>query len=341
MLSQDYITHWIRNYSEDIPHSRVHALKTMGKNCYVKRDDELSFGVSGSKLRKYASLLPFLKARGSKEAVLSGNPFSNHILGLTQLLIENQIKPTLFLLKNRETIPLEGNFLLLSLFIDENQIHWVPEEDWCHLNEIISQYVNNHPNSVQIPSGAFMPEALPGAISLPLNILKNEEELGFEFSDIFIEAGTGLSAIALILGLAGLQKKAKVHVILLADTPDVFSQKLEEMREIFNGLTSIILPKAELQNQFEVYIPSEALSFGSTNATIFKEIKRIARSEGFLLDPIYSAKLFFESRKIIEKQELKGPILLIHSGGGLTLIGFEKQLQRVRVVKRDPRVKKA
>ena len=68
--------------------------------------------------------------------------------------------------------------------------------------------------------------------------------------------------------------------------------------------------------------PATAKSFGSTNKTIFEEIRRIAREDGILTDPVYSAKLFLTARQTILNKTLDGNILLIHSGGGLTLSGF-------------------
>jgi len=71
-----------------------------------------------------------------------------------------------------------------------------------------------------------------------------------------------------------------------------------------------------------LYYPATAKSFGSTNKTIFNEIRRIAREDGILTDPVYSSKLFLTARQTIFDQALDGNILLIHSGGGLALSGF-------------------
>jgi 1-aminocyclopropane-1-carboxylate deaminase/D-cysteine desulfhydrase-like pyridoxal-dependent ACC family enzyme len=39
--------------------SRIHSLRSFSRGrCYIKRDDELGFGISGTKVRKYLSLLP-------------------------------------------------------------------------------------------------------------------------------------------------------------------------------------------------------------------------------------------------------------------------------------------
>src|SRR5437016_4466946 len=108
-------------------HSRVHPLRSYSfdeAKVFVKRDDELGFGISGSKMRKYSSLIPFLIAHKFQEVVLIGGAYSNNVLGLVQLLIENGIKATLFL---REDVgdDLKGNRLLLSLLVDEQTIHWI------------------------------------------------------------------------------------------------------------------------------------------------------------------------------------------------------------------------
>jgi len=44
--------------------SRIHRLHWFGRSdIWVKRDDELSFGVSGTKLRKHASIIPVLSKK--------------------------------------------------------------------------------------------------------------------------------------------------------------------------------------------------------------------------------------------------------------------------------------
>ena len=44
----------------------LHSFKRLNSNVFVKRDDETGFGIGGSKFRKYASLIPFLKDNNLK-----------------------------------------------------------------------------------------------------------------------------------------------------------------------------------------------------------------------------------------------------------------------------------
>jgi len=71
-------------------------------------------------------------------------------------------------------------------------------------------------------------------------------------------------------------------------------------------------------SNFTLYEPK--LGFGKINKPLLQEIKSLASLEGFLTDPIYMAKLFTEAKEI--SKELEGNILINHSGGTLSLMGF-------------------
>lgn len=295
--------------------SRVHPLRTF-QNAYVKREDELGFGIAGSKIRKYRTLIPYFVQNEIKEVVIIGGANSNHVLSITQLLIENGIKPLLFLRGEPESLNKLGNLFFLQFFIKPDMIHWVSRQDWPNCKEIaLSQY----PNAIFLEEGGQAKEAMPGALTLSLDIKRNEENSGAVFKNIFIDAGTGFTAIALLLGNAFLKSEANIHILLLADNKDVFLQKLKKSHQDFEELFQV---KCLYPDKFFLHTPQTAKSFGSTNRKIFDEIKNLAKNEGFLTDPIYSGKLFLESKRIINDNLMDEPSLIIHSGGALTLTGF-------------------
>ncbi|KAB8027402.1 1-aminocyclopropane-1-carboxylate deaminase [Fluviispira multicolorata] len=319
----------LMDYSKN---SRVHSLKTYqysNAEVFVKRDDELGFGVSGSKIRKYISLIPTLKKEQYKEVIILGGPYSNNILSAVQLLIENGIKPILFFDRRNKKTPL-GNFLLTSLFLDESSIQWLEKDDFNKKNEIINLYKEKQlKKGVRvgfINEGALMYEAFPGACTLALDILRNEQEKSCYFDHIIIDSGTGLTAISLILCYSLLQLKTKIHILLIAGTEKEFNNSLNLLK---NNFEADIIQKIKLQDTYKLYSPQSAKSFGSVNKKIMNNIAFIAKNEGILTDPIYSSKLFLEARNIINEKNLSGKILLIHSGGSLTLFGFTEKLQEL------------
>lgn len=305
-------------------HSRIHRLQTFpSSSCYVKREDELGFSISGSKIRKYRSLIPFLLANTIQEVALIGSAYSNHVLSFSQLLIENGMKPTLFL-RGDPKRRLQGNALLTTLFISPSSIHWISQSEWKEVENIAHDYAKKKDYPILVlPEGGFHTAALPGALSLPLDVLDNQEEYNIEFDHIFIDAGTGFMASALILGLHQLNHRAHIHVLLLADDEKAFEKRLNHCHQMFCNLMGRDM---SLPRHFTLHRPSLAKGFGQMNSFLFKTIAEIAQTEGFLTDPIYSAKLFMESKRLIKQDQIEGNVLIHHSGGALTLMGFQHQL---------------
>lgn len=309
----------------DFPlHSRVHPLNSFPPKCYVKREDELGFGISGSKIRKYRCLLPFLISNNIKEVILQGGANSNHVLSFSQLLIENKIKPILFL---RGTPPEEakGNYFYISLLVDSQSIHWISREEWQYREKVIENFIKNKEKEhlAILPEGATVYESFVGSLTLPLDILLNEIKIKKNFDHIFIDSGTGLTSSALILGMHWMEQPTLIHNILLAGNNTEYEERLNESLTYFEKLME---RNISYPSNYCLYTPQNAKSYGSFNQKTLQEIHLLAREEGFLTDPIYSSKLFYESRKIIQEKKLTGNILLIHSGGAFSLPGFQPMI---------------
>ncbi len=293
--------------------SRIHKLNHFpddGVSCYVKRDDELGCGINGSKIRKYASLIPFLIQKKIRHLIIIAGPQSNNLLAALQVARELQLQVTAFLIKPRN-LEVQGNFKLSLLFLNEQEIIWVNRNEWPKVERLAQDYLNNlKEEAFVLNEGASVAEALVGAMSLAEDIINNEKNMGCNFHHIFVDAGTGFSAAGLVKGLAQVNHQSIIHILLLADDEQAFNDKLTQ----WIGMNP---------DNYQCFYPATARSFGAINKTIKDEIKRLAREEGILADPIYSAKLFHEARRLIEIEKLKGNVLVIHSGGTLTMPSFE------------------
>lgn len=293
--------------------SRVHKLNSFpeqGVRCYVKRDDELSCGISGTKIRKYSSIIPYIIDNQIKHLLIIAGAQSNNLLAALQIARELQIRVTAFLLVPNSKI-VQGNFKLSLLFIEEEEIVWVNRNQWHEVEKLAHDHSKRiKETTLLLNEGASISQAMKGAMSLAEDITHNEKMLKIPFNHIFVDAGTGFSAAGLINGLHQIGHLSKIYVLLLADSKEIFNTKLEKWL-------------GYLPNNYVCLYPETARSFGSVNQKIKQEIKRLAREEGILADPIYSAKLFHETRSYIIKHELCGNVLIIHSGGVLTLPSFD------------------
>lgn len=306
---------------EDYPvRSRVHQL-CLGRNegiaCYVKREDELGALISGTKVRKYRTQVALIKKRGYQSVALVGGRYSNHLLGLSSLLIENEIEPTLFLPETKED-KIVGNALLLHLLVPEKNIRLISHDRW-HEVETIARVSHE----CVIPQGGHLEDCLGGLLTLSLDVLRNEEEHNTHFKEIFIDSGSGLTASALIASFGYLQREIKIHVMLAAGTPKTF---LETVKETKKALEILLDEPIESLATFNTHQPLSAKSFGATNSATFQTIRDVAQKEGFFVDPIYSSKLYPLLEEKVRLKSVASPLLFIHSGGLYSLSGFQPHL---------------
>ncbi|WNJ16758.1 pyridoxal-phosphate dependent enzyme [Pontibacter sp. G13] len=306
-----------------ITRTRIHPLKTFDTQApggvWVKREDESGFGISGTKKRKYASIIQALRTEGVREVSLVGGSRSNHIVGMLQILKELDIRPKLFL-KEEHSAKLTGNRFLLDLLADPDSITWVPSERWHAVNvQAISWAMESFETRTSIPEGGSYHQAVPGLASLLGEIVDQETELGRPFDHIWMDAGTGFSAAVTAVMMHLVDHPAKLHVVMAAGTAEEFQKQMNETHEIQSITYDLDLAHPPLPDLID---PATAKSFGAVNATIRQYVRDFAQREGILLDPIYTAKLFYTFEQLHPLFPPEERHLVIHSGGGTGLMGF-------------------
>lgn len=299
------------------PSSRWQLAPAYGAETWVKREDELSFGMSGSKWRKMLSLSQAIEQGSYRSLVAWGSSRSQFILGLLQVAAERGLRIELFLLRAQ---PWQGSGTdqLWALLSRRATIHWVERESWSEVGAMAASLAARQ-NSLLIGEGAAQIEALPGAMSLALDIGQQEARLGLGLQHIVVDAGSGFTAQALFCGLAYLGHQAALHLVLCAGSEASFRQGLDDVKEMCAQLWGSPPPPGP---RLFIHTPVTARSYGATNAAVWSEMRRRAWDSGLLLDPLYMAKLSATFRALDEQGALEGQRLLVHSGGGLNLFAF-------------------
>lgn len=296
---------------------RLRSFSTPETPVYIKREDESSFGISGYKKRKFASLIPYLKQEAFEEVWLIGGAHSNHIIAAAQLFQEQDI-PFRLALKKPSTPTSRGNLFLLALLSKQEDILWIEGQEWAQVEEIVEQHLQGK-KGLCIPEGGVLPEVIPGLCTLWEDILLTPPPLHWPYQHMVMDSGTGMSAAVIQVLLGLVENPPQLHVILMAGSESEYLNRYEQVHSWFRQLFSSFTPtrvKAHLHQPFT------ARSFGSVNATVKNMCLRMARQEGVLCDPIYSGKLFLQADHLIQTHQINGSTLLIHSGGGTGLMGF-------------------
>ena len=292
----------------------------------IKREDEQSSSIQGAKFRKYAGLTAYWQDKGIRELAIWGNAFSNNVLGLTQLANAYNLGYSLHLLANQAAPLFKGNHLWLRMSArDDATIHYWEREAW-HQQPLPEPLLQSR--HLTIPEGARMAACLPGCLTLGLEIIEQEATYGLAFKDVFIDAGTGLTAIGLLLALACLGHADRtVHITLISGNAEQFEKDLAAFRHSLQEFGLHVDPASLPAYKF--HRPPSAKAFGAINQTTLTAVKELARTEGIITDPVYGAKHALSALAIAREYPLTGPSLFIHDGGGLTLAGFQQPLAAV------------
>lgn len=315
---------------EDYPkHSRVHAIPFLSdekRNFFIKREDELGFFTSGSKIRKWRTLIPALIQERVETAILIGSCQSNNVLGLTLLLKEKGIKPLPILLLPYDHPP-QGNRLFIELSLGETKPIYLKRAEWSNVDVIAKslqeKLADEGVKAAIIPEGSYMEDAFYGALTLALDILQNEKDHGIHFDHIFIDAGTGLQAAALILGLGFLNHKARVSVLLLHEDKERFKNELARWEAVLQKKAGI---KKKLTLNFHTFFPKGQRGFKPLEGKRLKNIVHFASQTGVWTDPLYSGRLIQEAPLEAQEEGMQGNVLLVHTGGLSSLFGFQDAL---------------
>jgi 1-aminocyclopropane-1-carboxylate deaminase/D-cysteine desulfhydrase-like pyridoxal-dependent ACC family enzyme len=310
-----------------LPLSPIHtvALSHAGSGkVWVKREDAFGFGFAGTKMRKYASLIPFMLHNGVEQAALIGGAFSNNLLILPQILSMYGIRSQLFI-RGEETTAIIGNHFLIRLLHSQQQIRWVSRSDWVYVDEIVAAYAESETAQgrkvMPVPEGAFMPQALPGAITLADDIYRNEGEHAVQFQHIFSDAGTGFATLAAMLHDVARFPNRQWHILLLADDEITFRQKLQQMHAWYCTYRQQPMP---IPKNFSLYRHS---AFGKVGQSELLSVKYMARNHGIICDPVYTGKLWAVVQQTLQQQALDGEILVLQSGGA-SVMGFNNTLSK-------------
>jgi D-cysteine desulfhydrase family pyridoxal phosphate-dependent enzyme len=267
---------------EELP--RLRALLGMSARLFVKRDDALSFGGGGNKVRKLEMLVARALAEGADALVTMGGLQSNHIrvtaavaakLGMPCVLVVNgepQARPT-------------GNALLVDLL--GAQVEYVSSraERGPRMERVLDRMRQAHRRPFAIPLGGSTPVGALGYVRAVTELLTQMEP-----PDVIVHAASsggtqaGLTAGCALHGL---------HTRVMGISADESAADLARtVRRILEGMSTIVGVDAASLAPHGVETDDRFIGGGyAIPSTRSKDAVTVAaRTEGLLLDPVYTAK---------------------------------------------------
>lgn len=266
-----------------------------GVRLYVKRDDLATFGGGGNKLRKLEFLLGEALAQGCDTFITTGGLQSNHArlsaaaaarTGLSCELVLTRVVP-----RDDEEYRRNGNVLLGGLF--GATIHELPGNanalDVAHARADELRRGGRRPYVVGM--GGSSPTGCLGYVAAAAELLAQEAVLREAFVQIIVPNGSGGTHAGLAAGFAASNDDAsRIHAFaVLADVEQTRRDTLRLSRE-----TLELLGGSGSLTDGDIVVSGAQLGagYGVPTAEMIEAVRLVARTEGLLLDPVYSGKAF-------------------------------------------------
>jgi L-cysteate sulfo-lyase len=331
---------------QDLPRLR----KALGKDCpriFIKRDDYTGVGLGGNKVRKLEYVLAERLPAIETTVITIGGEKSNHARVTAAMCANLGFRCILVLspaaIQHRGLQP-------ASLHIDElfgAKIYHVAnrQERIVKMQAIAEQLRNEGLEVLEVPLGASTPlgalgyvqavhetvtqlqtmnESLQkgaGTSSLSDETPNDLQSQPLNINYIFHASSSGGTQAGLVAGaqIFGLEKTQIIGI-----SPDEPSASITaEVQQIIRGINDLLeLPPHTLSEVVTVLDEFVGEGYGIPSPESETALQLLARTEGILLDPVYTAKAmaalldWIRQRKFNEKDQ----VLFWHTGGQLALL---------------------
>lgn len=297
------------------------AGKLLGRELYVKRDDMSGVSTGGNKVRKLEYLLKDAMDKGVDYVLTTGGAQSNHAM-LTAACGNRLGLNTILVLKKRGEQGRRGNLLINELldadvrFVDTDSYDDVYKE----MDRIADELRANGHTPYIIPVGGSVPLGTLGYVDCAREIFEEAKALNVKLDRIVCTAGSGGTFGGLLLGAKLYCPECRVTGVAVCDDP------FEEITaELVNGAAEIIGSDVRVESCEVDVLRYYGAGYAKPSKEGYEAIKLMARSEGIILDPVYTGKTFAGLMHLIETGVIgeNEKVLFLHSGGTASLFAVD------------------
>lgn len=262
---------------------------------HVKRDDVAGIGGGGNKLRKLEFLLGDALAQGCDTFVTTGGIQSNHArlsaaasarMGLACELVLADVVP-----RHDADYRGNGNLLLDGLF--GAKVHQVSgDTDPLAFAENRAEELRAEGRQPYVVgAGGSSPVGALGYAACAWEILEQERAAGLRFTRILIPNGSAGTHAGLAAGMAAAgEDAARVQSFIVLAPVETAHQATAALARATLG--RIGLPGGIDDAAIRVDPSQRGPGYGIPTDAMLEAVRLLARTEGLLLDPVYSGKAF-------------------------------------------------
>jgi D-cysteine desulfhydrase family pyridoxal phosphate-dependent enzyme len=284
----------------------------IGRDVWIKRDDLISVGVGGNKMRKLGYLAADAVAHGADHLVSVGAEQSNHARCVAAVAAVEGLGCDLVLGGDPHS-PVVGNLLLDHML--GAHVQFPGTDSWEELERIsleVAEQLRAHGTRTYVmPIGGSTPIGALGFVDAYLELREQMAAANVRPSSIVHATSSGGTQAGLAIGAHLLHDDVKILGIGVAKTAGDLHAEIVEITEgclellgVVDGIPDITVVPGYLGRAYAQ--PTQ----GALHA-----LRLLFRTEGILLDPVYTAKAMHAVIDAPNDLLGYGPIVFWHTGG--------------------------
>ncbi len=299
--------------------------KLGGPRLFVKREDLVGIALGGNKVRKLEYALAEALAQGSTTIVTSGAVQSNHVRLTIACASRLGLKTYVVLRGERPSVP-TGN-LLLDHILGAAEVHWVDPKGFATREELAratearaeelgEDLRRRGERPYVIPNGCKPLHSALAYAGCVLELLEQMRVLDLAPDAIVTACGTAGTQTGLVLGsLLFAQGGIRVVGVSVSAKAEALRERIRQNLQEALRFLGLALPVPE--GAIEVHDGYVGPGYAVPTPGMRAAVELLARTEGILLDPVYTGKAMAGLLDLLEKGGLGGAeaVVFLHTGG--------------------------
>jgi D-cysteine desulfhydrase family pyridoxal phosphate-dependent enzyme len=293
-----------------------------GPRILIKRDDLTGLALGGNKVRKLEFLLADALAQGADTVLTTGAADSNHCRVTAAAAARLGLRCILLLATKRVAPPLQGNLLLDHLFGAE--VHFYPASSPTagndHLLELATNARARGGKPYIFPAGGSTALGILGYTLMVEELIGQLAARNLTADYLVMASGTGGTHAGVLLGTTLFRANFAPLAINIIEADN--AALIERTSAVYaEGVTLLEIPEPQARPTFTVRAGYVGKGYGLLSPGCAEAIQLLARTEGVLLDPVYTGKAMAGLIDLVRSGEIGGDktVIFLHTGGAPAL----------------------